>query len=52
MRKDTMDKETLRQECLLDTLQILIISERTSGDLHLLFGRKAVAFGSQQVSLR
>lgn len=52
MRKDTMDKETLRQECLLDALQILIISERTSGDLHLLFGRKAVAFGSQQVSLQ
>lgn len=47
-----MDKETFRQECLLDALQIIIASERTSGDLHLLFGRKAVAFGNQQVSLR
>lgn len=42
-----MGKETLRQECLLGALQILLGSEGTSGDLHLLSGRKAVAFGSR-----
>lgn len=35
--KNTMNKEALRQDCLLGTSHILIVSERTSGDLHLGF---------------